>query len=260
MPTTVTAPPAPDWAIWANIPTCRVWQAICLSLNIDPDEDHTSISTWLKYGGKAPNGFPAAFAARLQVAIGNLGGKIRQLDGGERGTQYSHVRISDVQALFSGIEGWQFPDELVKSVRRTQREAALDAMRVPLPSGTSTVRQMLREAEVESDNVIDATPVSNTVELVPEITGVRRKKKSWRDVDGEPWQFSVKLLRENHCSSAKELYSLLEAAAAQEGSPFVKGEGPSRGTLFIPAVNTTLALQTLRNAWPDLRKASSERI
>lgn len=90
-----------------------------------------------------------------------------------------------------------------------------------------------------------------------EAVGGRRKKKSWRDVDGQPWRFAVKLLRDNHCSSAKELYSLLEAAAAQEGSPFVKGQGPSRGTLFIPAVNSTLALQTLRNAWPDLRKASS---
>ena len=127
-------PGTPDWAIWANIPNCRVWQAVCLSLDIDPDDSHPAISTWLEYGNRVPHGLPAAVTARLQVALGNLGGKIRVLDGGA-GTQYSLVRITEVAALFESIDGWSFPSGLGRAAKQSQRERELDAMSVPGAGG-----------------------------------------------------------------------------------------------------------------------------
>lgn len=61
----------PDWAFWANMGEVRLWQAIALSLDIEP--------RWLSAGGEPPSAVPgvfdrrpAGFAERLQVAGSHL--------------------------------------------------------------------------------------------------------------------------------------------------------------------------------------------
>lgn len=61
----------PDWAFWANMGEVRLWQAIALSLDIEP--------RWLSASGEPPSAVPgvfdrrpAGFAERLQVAGSHL--------------------------------------------------------------------------------------------------------------------------------------------------------------------------------------------
>lgn len=60
---------APDWSYWGNLPEVQIWQAVALSLNVDPESLNTPP------GGFHPdfcNNRPEGFIRRLNIACGSL--------------------------------------------------------------------------------------------------------------------------------------------------------------------------------------------
>lgn len=79
------------------------------------------------------------------------------------------------------------------------------------------------------------------------------QRKTWRDV---AWAYVVGRLRAGKFSSAVELNHTLHAEAEREGSPFDKGEGHHRGSLWVREIAQPLKLKTIQNAWQELRTAA----
>lgn len=72
-------PCPPEWEKWRLLPNVRVWEAVCLSFNIEPDDKKHAITSWLKTKGSyiVPPGLPPEYATRLRIVCANIGPKSR---------------------------------------------------------------------------------------------------------------------------------------------------------------------------------------
>lgn len=68
--------------------------------------------------------------------------------------------------------------------------------------------------------------------------------------------YMVEKLRSGQFKTAKSLYHALEADAGSEASPFEKGVGANRGSLFVKEISQTLSLKTVQNKWRQLQDAA----
>jgi hypothetical protein len=68
--------------------------------------------------------------------------------------------------------------------------------------------------------------------------------------------YMVEKLKAGQYTTAKSLYHALEAEAGSDTSPFAKGVGANRGSLFVKEINQTLSLKTVQNNWPQLKDAA----
>ncbi|HLO61717.1 MAG TPA: hypothetical protein VK165_02005 [Azonexus sp.] len=97
---------APDWSYWGNLPYVEIWQAVALSLNIDP-------ANLGMPGGFDPSRCstpPKGFIQRLDIACRNLPPPSMQ----ERYTPPSHrtVWLDDFGAWATNLPyPWNLPDE-----------------------------------------------------------------------------------------------------------------------------------------------------
>jgi hypothetical protein len=80
-----------------------------------------------------------------------------------------------------------------------------------------------------------------------------RARTTWRDV---AWDYMVQRLREARFSTAVELNHALHRLAGDEGSPFDKGEGLHRGSLWVREIGKPLALKTIQNCWQELQASA----
>jgi len=78
-------------------------------------------------------------------------------------------------------------------------------------------------------------------------------RRNWWDVASP---YMVATLRAGQYATAKELSSALTAGAGKPDSPFDKGEGQNRGSLFVREIGKPLSLKTIRNNWQKLRGAA----
>ncbi len=91
-----------------------------------------------------------------------------------------------------------------------------------------------------------------TEDAVPKPSAASRK--SWRVV-AKP--YVVEKLRAGRFATAVVLFHMLYEEAGSAGSPFEKGEGQHRGSLWIREISAPLALKTIQNSWGELREAAS---
>ena len=63
--------------------------------------------------------------------------------------------------------------------------------------------------------------------------------------------YIIETMQAGQYPNAKQLFNALEAKAGQS-SPFDKGSGSSRGSLFVRELSKPLALKTLQNHWEKL--------
>lgn len=108
--------PSPaNWSKWKHIPKCPLWKAICLTLDIEPDEDKHGMRNWLRDCRGNPHGLPAEFADRLEIARANVStnGPIRPqaLYAGVLRNPYGEVLLSEVAAA-SVRWGWTLPQAM----------------------------------------------------------------------------------------------------------------------------------------------------
>lgn len=116
---------------------------------------------------------------------------------------------------------WIFhADDLGKLISITHSE--------PLKSVTAT-----RDTEIESP----------TAKVKP-IT----KRRTWEDV---ALTYIVGVMKSGQYSTCKQLFIALEDKTGTN-SPFDKGTGTNRGSLFVREISQSLSLKTLQNNWPKL--------
>jgi len=79
----------------------------------------------------------------------------------------------------------------------------------------------------------------------------KAKRRTWMDVCG-PY-FNLTLGRGQY-TTGKKFYAALMATAGTEGSPFAKGTGDNRGSLFIVETKRPLPEKTITTNWRRIRE------
>jgi len=96
-------------------------------------------------------------------------------------------------------------------------------------------------------------PVTNTATSAP-VANPKAKRRTWRDVSSH---YIVKVMQAEQYATCKELYHALCAKAGPD-SPFDKGTGANRGSLFVREIAQSLKVKTLQNEWQTLRKLAQK--
>lgn len=123
-----TPPTPPDWSFWLHMPEVRLWQAVALSMSIDPDSLKHHPQGWMVGPGSGPiftnDSFSSSeqqiiFDKRLRLLVANKSVN----NGFSPGTlsmdhpAYNSVRLSEFSPWAQSI-GWDIPAELVASARK----------------------------------------------------------------------------------------------------------------------------------------------
>lgn len=98
---------------------------------------------------------------------------------------------------------------------------------------------------------VDASDGVEPVKVGPlPVMTKRKNRQTWRDV---AWLYVVETFKAGQYSTAKDFYRSLENKAGANDSPFDKGTGVHRDSLYVREISQTVSLQTIRNAWPDIK-------
>jgi hypothetical protein len=114
---------------------------------------------------------------------------------------------------------------------------------VPAPAIAAQVEQP-RAAQVEP---VQAAPAQSAETPV---TQAKAKRRTWWDVSST---YIAEVMQAGQYATAKELYRALEEKTGPE-SPFDKGVGAHRGSLFVREMAQPLSMKTIQNNWMPLRK------
>ena len=82
----------------------------------------------------------------------------------------------------------------------------------------------------------------------------KAKRRTWWDVSSP---YIVDVMRAGQYATCKELYRALEAKAGPD-SPFDKGTGVNRGSLFVRESARALDVKTVQNKWQTLRELAQK--
>jgi hypothetical protein len=117
----------PHWGVWRHTPTCQLWEAVALSLNIEPRQ--VRASDWFQQGQEFRYREGREFDDRLVIATrqagepGGLGGVAMSADA--VATPYlrseSRVDLATFAQWAAGL-GWEMPAELRAMAERTDAE------------------------------------------------------------------------------------------------------------------------------------------
>ena len=68
--------------------------------------------------------------------------------------------------------------------------------------------------------------------------------------------YAVQVQRAGRFATAKTLFDALAAGSGSPESPFLKGDGPNRGSLIVRGLYRPMKLKTLQNYWPEIQLAA----
>ena len=105
----------------------------------------------------------------------------------------------------------------------------------------------------ETSSVFVALPVQTAATPAP-VVNPKAKRRTWRDVSSP---YIVEVIQAGQYATCKELYRALEAKAGPN-SPFDKGTGDNRGSLFVREIAQSLNLKTVQNEWQTLRELAQK--
>ena len=97
-------------------------------------------------------------------------------------------------------------------------------------------------------------PVADESESNAPLQKAKAKRRTWWDVS---IPYIVEVMRAGRYTTAKELYRALESKAGAN-SPFDKGTGDNRGSLFVRDIAESLSLKTVQNNWQSLREQAKK--
>lgn len=116
---------------------------------------------------------------------------------------------------------------------------------------------------VAADDAAESVQASDKAFAIPDTPTARRaNQKTKKVIAGTPNWWSVAglhmaaVLRAGQFSTAKQLNAALTKDAGQPSSPFDKGQGEHRGTLYVRDLHRPLALKTIQNNWSRLKQAA----
>lgn len=82
------------------------------------------------------------------------------------------------------------------------------------------------------------------------VVETKAKRRTWWDVSS---RYIVEVMQSGQYATCKELYRALEAKAGPD-TPFDKGTGANRGSLFVREIAQSLSMKTVQNEWQKLRE------
>lgn len=102
----------------------------------------------------------------------------------------------------------------------------------------------------ERESADSTVPVPVVAENASDAPVVKPKARrcTWWDVSSA---YIVEVMQAGQYATCKELYRTLEAKAGPD-SPFDKGTGTNRGSLFVREIEQSLSLKTVQNEWRKL--------
>jgi hypothetical protein len=94
-------PPAVNWDMWLNMPKVALWEAVALSLNIEPDKATAT---------------GQAFNSRMSLTVAHLAdGLLRHIEVKDvRRVAFTRLRLVDISRLANSCQ-WSVPDEFPKA-------------------------------------------------------------------------------------------------------------------------------------------------
>lgn len=86
------------------------------------------------------------------------------------------------------------------------------------------------------------------------VVNPKAKRRTWWDVSSP---YIVEVMQTGQYATCKELYRALDAKAGPD-SPFDKGTGANRGSLFVREIAQSLDVKTVQNKWQKLRELAQK--
>lgn len=163
----------------------------------------------------------------------------RDYEFGQGGEQVSAAQVSEARAIHAAAWAkWRkaMTHELLLALIDGKEQPAQETQPTPTP-----IEQPLNEAP---------TPAPTPIEQRPNHTATRTKRLTWLDVAGP---YTADVMRAGQYATAKHLFKALEERAGPS-SPFDKGTGDNRGSLFVRDTSKPLALKTVQNNFDKLRE------
>lgn len=139
-----------NWAKWKLIPKVELWKAVCLSLDIEPDEERLGMRLWLQSRRGIPRGLSADFADRLEIAQANMSmnGPLRPqaLYTGVLSSPHAEVLLAEV-ASAALLWEWEIPEAMRLLSSPTGASKPRD---FPVEDSTETAKPLQRSAAQEA--------------------------------------------------------------------------------------------------------------
>ena len=107
--------------------------------------------------------------------------------------------------------------------------------------------------EYTAPEATQAEPQAETPSAAP-VVKAKAKRRTWWDVSSP---YIVEVMQAGQYGTGKELYRALEAKAGPN-SPFDKGTGGNRGSLFVREIAQPLSVKTVLNKLPALRELAKK--
>ena len=125
----------PNWRKWRNMPAVELWQAVALSLGIEPPKYH-------------PRGTIPDFDEREDVVLRCLAlGNLRAVKRDESRQHCSLVRLTDIAAVAESLpDPWPLPDEF-------PRPSAAPAANAPPPSQAKADANTKPKRETQAERI-----------------------------------------------------------------------------------------------------------
>ncbi len=98
-----------------------------------------------------------------------------------------------------------------------------------------------------------SAPVEPPLSTAPG-AAIRAKRCTWLDVAG---QYIAEVMRAGQYATAKQVFKALEERAGPD-SPFDRGSGNNRGSLFVRDIGKPLSLKTVQNQFGTLREMAQK--
>ena len=112
----------PDWNEWSLMPRVELWQAVALSMDLEPHDLHRDVHTPLLGFGSffKPNSFPSSiiereFEKRLRILEANIEDSAKFPDAVINGELRRSIVELPEFSVWAVSVGWEMPEELAKT-------------------------------------------------------------------------------------------------------------------------------------------------
>jgi hypothetical protein len=161
--------------------------------------------------------------------------------------RHAYIEPESMDRWKEAAERWRLTQGATQDVDEAQMpDAALAELAAREADAAEFVRHMLDDKAVADPTKPERPTKTSRMGLD---AGIGNKRPAWLDVTGN---YIAGIMKDGQIVSAKVLYRELEAKAGPE-SPFDKGTGQNRGSLYVREIAAPVSLKTMQNNWSEIR-------